>query len=263
MGNMDLETYTAEDILNLIKLNREELRDKTREYLEDLYFKINDVQLKYFYNTFVQMRDRNFGYVYFLYNEDTKLIKIGQTMDLEKRLKTIKSIFQNTIGISPKFKIVKLIVTHKTLLGKVEKDYHNLFRENRRFGEWFNIDENDVINLAVLGDFETVQDTLIVTDDSNEFHLYGDIKRDYTISDRDVDCLLKKRTPFESYMRYESNKLLEAINYIRQNKISVKIETGEKETIIGYDNEFISINKIKSDWFSENRCKIEKIISHL
>jgi len=102
------------------------------------------------------------SYVYFVYNNTTKLTKIGVTSDLLKRSIKINSEFRNTIGIEPNMKLIAVIPCYKKSKYISEKYVHTIFKENRKFGEWFDINFDDVfysfinpikiINNVMIGD---------------------------------------------------------------------------------------------------------------
>ena len=71
-------------------------------------------------------------YVYFITNKDRNLVKIGQSTNVEERLKALQA------G-SP----VRLTL-HRTVkdpFGTLEYDLHRAFRHLREHGEWFRIDK--------------------------------------------------------------------------------------------------------------------------
>lgn len=78
-------------------------------------------------------------YIYFIRNEDNKLVKIGKTNNLNKRLKQIKRQFTHLGLIAPELTLIEYIETENST--KLEKVTHEKFKQYRAIGEWFDINE--------------------------------------------------------------------------------------------------------------------------
>jgi len=77
------------------------------------------------------------GFVYFIKNLNNGLMKIGYTTTSpERRFQQIKSIAKNLLGENCNLKLVYFTNGSR----KLEKKLHNKCKQNRVFGEWFNID---------------------------------------------------------------------------------------------------------------------------
>ncbi len=82
------------------------------------------------------------GYVYFIYmpeHKDKNLFKIGQTMDIKRRIKSLQT------GNPFKLEYYKIIKTikHKVL----ELEFHKRLSNKNVLLEWFNITTEDINNL--------------------------------------------------------------------------------------------------------------------
>ena len=79
------------------------------------------------------------GFVYLICNPDQNCYKIGVTRNLaQKRLKQLQT------GNSSKLHIVYSVYSEYPF--RLESMLHKTFDSKRSEGEWFNLDQNDVIN---------------------------------------------------------------------------------------------------------------------
>lgn len=79
--------------------------------------------------------------VYFILNEDTKLIKVGCSKDINKRYRDLQSQNEH-LGYTN-----KLVLLDKILVDNyydLEQYIHNKFSEKRVINEWFDITEKDI-----------------------------------------------------------------------------------------------------------------------
>lgn len=83
----------------------------------------------------IQMYKNNQG-VYFILNEETKLIKIGCSKDIYKRLDTLQKQIKH-LGYNSKLKLIGCIECSNYQY--VEKEIHEYFKNRRYINEWFNI----------------------------------------------------------------------------------------------------------------------------
>lgn len=89
-----------------------------------------------------QQKQSKEGWVYLLAGND--YYKIGQTNDIKRRIGQI----------SPKlpFEVEVLCVIPTNNAHKLEADLHNLYKEKRTNGEWFELNEADVEYIRRLAD---------------------------------------------------------------------------------------------------------------
>jgi hypothetical protein len=77
------------------------------------------------------------GYIYVL--KSLCLYKIGKAKDFQKRLITYKT--HNPHGIEV---IIAVRVRH---YDRIERNIHKRYKDKRFIGEWFNLSENDVLEI--------------------------------------------------------------------------------------------------------------------
>lgn len=82
---------------------------------------------------------RSRQYIYIIKNPDNDRIKIGVSNNVEKRIATLET------GAGTKLDLIyKSLVCSNAF--NIERDVHKYFEEYRIFGEWFSVNENEVIN---------------------------------------------------------------------------------------------------------------------
>lgn len=77
------------------------------------------------------------GAIYLIKSEASGLFKIGKTIDIHKRLAQIKTA-------DPSCKVV-FVHYEVASCNKKEKEIHNHFSCKRVTGEWFNLDDTDIL----------------------------------------------------------------------------------------------------------------------
>ena len=168
------------------------------------------------------------SYVYFIYNNLTKLTKIGVTDDIKKRCIKINSEYRNTLGIEPNMKLIALIPCYKKSKYLSEKFVHNVFKDDRKFGEWFNIEYDEgfygfispveIINKVIIGDSYLLSniDDIFKYSEVKTFN-YGDIKLSETIDNK------IKRLAEELYTKILNMDILYVAEAYPRNKIHVEV----------------------------------------
>ena len=87
------------------------------------------------------------GKVYLVRNPVNRLIKIGRTWtSLDQRIRALRAAAKVS-----HLDLVHVIDTRNTY--KLERQLHHLFAVKRVFGEWFQLDDND-IELVVSGRYQ-------------------------------------------------------------------------------------------------------------
>jgi hypothetical protein len=79
---------------------------------------------------------KQIGYVYFIKNKTSGLIKIGRTRDIERRVTIFTRLFSFPIELIQHFKTLNY--------EKIEKSFHTFYKSKRKYGEWFKLDEQDL-----------------------------------------------------------------------------------------------------------------------
>lgn len=87
------------------------------------------------------------GYVYFAKNEDDK-IKIGRTINLKGRMKSLNTSSPHTIDLVAYFE------TNSSV--ELEEATQKYFNENKIKGEWFDINTDDIRKFAVAIDKDII-----------------------------------------------------------------------------------------------------------
>jgi hypothetical protein len=79
---------------------------------------------------------KQIGYVYFIQNKTSGLIKIGRTRDIERRVAIFTRLFSFPIDLIQHFKTLNYEM--------IEKSFHTFYKSKRKYGEWFKLDEQDI-----------------------------------------------------------------------------------------------------------------------
>lgn len=141
------------------KLESTMLREQ--ELAKMLFGHLDDQSYGETFNTFCRYSEKMRSCVYFLRNEYNGMIKIGKTDNLPRRLQQIDNNFLQC-GLLPKSKIIMLHLTFPKFVNKLERFYHDHYKEHRRYGEWFEISTEDVLNPSEYSDaYIIMHDALI------------------------------------------------------------------------------------------------------
>lgn len=85
------------------------------------------------------IKDKQFGYVYFVRNGKSGLVKIGKAIDLNNRLKSFQTSFGAGVFLSA--------YIYCQNFSELEKNIHSLFLKQRKNGEWFDLDDSEFYNI--------------------------------------------------------------------------------------------------------------------
>lgn len=143
------------------------------KFLSDLYNKmfekLNKENINDLYKVYMVTENENKReYVYFMYNEVTKLIKIGRSCDPKQRLNSINSVFKTQFGIENKISLIGLICVPSGNSSLVEKMLHEKYKNHNKNGEWFNISREQVSDL-LHSDFVRK-----VVDENHTYYIYDE-----------------------------------------------------------------------------------------
>jgi T5orf172 domain len=220
-----LKEYTDEQI----KVVYEKWQNEMISEFQSLFSKIPNKLLSEIYFTTQAYKNKNFGYVYFLYNKDTGLTKIGHTTDLVQRMKTIRQTFRNYIGIDPNLKLTLLLYSHQSLLKKLEKEMHEDLIEYKKYGEWFDLKESPIIAVLTTGECINIGETSVVIDDCHDFHFYHyepfEEDFDFNIYEVIKYISLKNDIPYTYFdlpqLFHDENKYLEIYETCMKDNIGI------------------------------------------
>lgn len=255
-----------EDIL--IKSNEVfiERRNKMVNHFKTMFDEMPQYVLNELYFINKCYKSNSFGYIYFLYNKHTGLTKIGQTTNLDTRIKTIRSTFRNYVGVDPDFELEAVMYTHSSFLNSIEKHLHNQLSDYKSFGEWYSLKECDCIgDILYSGDYLIIEDTAIILD-CEEYLFYEKVEKNYNFTVEEVldyhDIDYKK-----GLFSNSKNKLVDIYNTISKNNVNIcstYIDSGFnfKRMGIGKDGQKeVTIQEIKKE--NINREEIIKVINYL
>lgn len=114
-----------------------------QEYDDNVFYShVQANEARYLYENSATLKKepkKNFpGYVY-LMKDASGLYKIGATAHLEKRIEQIKST-------NPTIQLVRFAESEDPM--SLERRLHHHFSEKRDHGEWFRLDESDVVEIG-------------------------------------------------------------------------------------------------------------------
>ena len=162
---------------------------------EDIDFSFN-YALDYVYRCMLMDNEHKTSVVYFIRNKYNGLLKIGKTNSLQRRINEIESCF-NFLGLDTNELVVEAIsyCPYGMNNGKVETYYHNLFKEKRKIGEWFDVSYDELldslfVNYIINGVLVTVEDTYDFPNGVKKLKL---AENDYKLLKKEVTNELKEK----------------------------------------------------------------------
>ena len=162
---------------------------------EDIDFSFN-YALNYVYRCMLMDNEHKTSVVYFIRNKYNGLLKIGKTNNLQRRINEIESCF-NFLGLDTNELAVEAIsyCPYGMNNGKVETYYHNLFKEKRKIGEWFDVSYDELldslfVNYIINGVLVTVEDTYDFPNGVKKLKL---AENDYKLLKKEVTNELKEK----------------------------------------------------------------------
>ena len=230
-----------------------ELQKTYLNVLNSYHIKLDDIKL------IQAMLSNQCNFVYFMKNSQTGLIKIGKTIKLNQRIKQIQ-IVATQIGIA-KHQLSYMAIIYCPRLDVVSADYletyfHSVFAQKRKIGEWFNIQESDVIDL-IYGYFDFPY--IVKDENNNKIHIatafYSDSIKQLSIDNHTpYDYIVSHNNIYDDTI--ENLKLLYYINIIAElinNDVIQSFEDFNKfvgktvfipilQSLYNYQNEDISTN---------------------
>ena len=117
-------------------------KNKTQQAIDD--------GINYIYKCMVldgYIKGNTTSVVYFIRNEYNGLLKIGKTNNLSRRMKEIEQCYTFLGMNTQKIKLEAISYCPFNMdNSQVESYYHDLYKENRVIGEWFNISYDQLFN---------------------------------------------------------------------------------------------------------------------
>lgn len=186
------------------------------------------------------------SYVYFLLNHDTQLTKIGSSKDIRTRILQIKSTFRNLAGIEPDLEIAGLIACKQGNEKIIEKLMHRNFDHVRKWGEWFDLTEEEYLydiicpEIVIAGIPIGVEDGFL----DSQIDIYA------PLSLKDVSSL----------KLFSSNTLKELIKYVENPRDPFPISVGNNRNLVDVLNNLGNEEKFHTKDLAD-KVNIEDIIS--
>ena len=220
---------------------------------EDIDFSFN-YALNYVYRCMLMDNEHKTSVVYFIRNKYNGFLKIGKTNDLQRRISEIESCF-NFLGLDTNELVVEAIsyCPYGMNNGKVETYYHNLFKEKRKIGEWFDVSYDELLN-SLFVDY-IINGVLVTVEDTYDFP--NGVKK-LKLAENDYKLLKKEVT---NELKEKVSKQLGILNtdiyniFNRNNNITYSEDLFNYIMSLNSSNDTNLDNKIKKD--------IENILSFI
>ena len=220
---------------------------------EDIDFSFN-YALDYVYRCMLMDSEHKTSVVYFIRNKYNGLLKIGKTNSLQRRINEIESCF-NFLGLDTNELAVEAIsyCPYGMNNGKVETYYHNLFKEKRKIGEWFDVSYDELLN-SLFVDY-IINGVLVTVEDTYDFP--NGVKK-LKLAENDYKLLKKEVT---NELKEKVSKQLGILNtdiyniFNRNNNITYSEDLFNYIMSLNSSNDTNLDNKIKKD--------IENILSFI
>ena len=220
---------------------------------EDIDFSFN-YALDYVYRCMLMDSEHETCVVYFIRNKYNGLLKIGKTNDLQRRINEIERCF-NFLGLDTNELVVEAIsyCPYGMNNGKVETYYHNLFKEKRKIGEWFDVSYDELLN-SLFVDY-IINGVLVTVEDTYDFP--NGVKK-LKLAENDYKLLKKEVT---NELKEKVSKQLGILNtdiyniFNRNNNITYSEDLFNYIMSLNSSNDTNLDNKIKKD--------IENILSFI
>lgn len=148
-----------QNILNTYAPELEKRASEIKEIYTNFISHYTNNELNAMYKNYWYYQNKPEAFVYLIYNEYTKLTKIGCSNNPIKRLKQLNSMFKNHFGIDGALKLIGVIYIANGNMKKIEKEYHDLFKSKEKYGEWFKLNKKDLDNIFSYSEYITDQDT--------------------------------------------------------------------------------------------------------
>ena len=212
---------------------------------EDIDFSFN-YALDYVYRCMLMDSEHKTSVVYFIRNKYNGLLKIGKTNDLQRRINEIESCF-NFLGLDTNELAVEAIsyCPYGMNNGKVETYYHNLFKEKRKIGEWFDVSYDELLN-SLFVDY-IINGVLVTVEDTYDFP--NGVKK-LKLAENDYKLLKKEVT---NELKEKVSKQLGILNtdiyniFNRNNNITYSEDLFNYIMSLNSSNDTNLDNKIKKD----------------
>lgn len=142
--------------------------DFLKHYYIDMFSKLNNYSVNEIFKTYITIKNQDFGsYIYIMFNNNTKLYKIGMTRNPLQRMQTINTMFKTQFGIENYITVIGLIYIPFDNAYDIEKKFHKMFQKFRANGEWFSLNKEQINEL-----FQNRFIHKISSDEDGNFYYY-------------------------------------------------------------------------------------------
>lgn len=219
--------------LDKIQLNQPELYDLIQEFTEEkkeelkLFKSIMSlIDRNIFYRMYLEDKTNRTEYVYFIKNDTTGLIKIGMTTNPHDRLSSISYTLKTATRIEHDLRFVGIIYMTSSCMKDYESSLHKKYEQYRKYGEWFDISEKEIIDTYFIDSFNVEGIRLDIEEDNRYIplnHLNEKVPDDlfrliitYQIMDKckyKHSPLLIENEYVNMMMYYNPKKVIDIIQY--------------------------------------------------
>jgi len=212
-GGLKQEKYMNTESTVSVKDRIRDLNNYMIQDYKSIFSKMDEDTIKQLIVLQRMYSNPSFGFIYFLYNNETKLTKIGYSSNLKERFTNIKNNIKASTGKVSSLELRMLYFAHTSALPKLEKQIHLQLDNYKKESEWFDLGVDDVFNSLVPLDSFNVLDVIVSLDEANE-ESFVDSLPTYNFSEEEVcnhfnvipyNCLLQSRNELCSIYKYLVN----------------------------------------------------------
>ncbi len=140
------------ELYNLIQEFTEEKKEELKLFKNIMYL----IDKNIFYRMYLEDKKNRTEYVYFIKNDTTGLIKIGMTTNPHDRLSSISYTLKTATGIEHDLRFIGIIYMTSSSMRDYESALHKKYEKYRKYGEWFDISEEEIIETYFIDSFNVL-----------------------------------------------------------------------------------------------------------
>jgi len=150
-------------------------------------------------------------------------------------------LYQNYVGITPKLKLVGVIFLSEFILKNLEKDIHDFYKEFRKYGEWFDVSIEMVLQDWFFScEFDFIENTCFIVEDEYEYEYFEDVNRNYNFNNSEIFEFIKSKYDID-FNKYNFDVISYSLNHKNPNRLYQLSKTNE-ENHIGFECVILSFN---------------------
>lgn len=150
------------ELYNLIQEFTEEKKEELKLFKNIMYL----IDKNIFYRMYLEDKKNRTEYVYFIKNDTTGLIKIGMTTNPHDRLSSISYTLKTATGIEHDLRFIGIIYMTSSSMRDYESALHKKYEKYRKYGEWFDISEEEIIETYFIDSFNVEGIRLDIEEDN-------------------------------------------------------------------------------------------------